>query len=85
MQLVEHDQGRAGGPSGRPDLPAILAIVPVQVQPGARAGEDAPGQRRLADLPGAGDEDHLAGQVLPDRGLQVAAAHHGRIVRDGTK
>ena len=71
VQLVEHDQRVAAGPAGGADLPAVLAVVPAEVGAGLPASQDLARERRLADLPRAGEEDHLRPEVLPDGPLEV--------------
>ncbi len=75
VDLVE-DPETAGREFAPQNVLAILRDVPVEVAI-VRAGQAA-GKRRLADLPGAGDEDHLPLEVSLDLIRQVpGCGRHG--------
>jgi hypothetical protein len=57
------------------DLAAVAAVVPGEIEAFVSADlrrEQLLCERRLADLTRAGEKDHLAGEVGPDRRFKIA-------------
>ncbi len=83
VDLVEDDQPFAAGPAGGAEVLPVLPVVPVEVEADGFGLENPPGDGGLPDLAWSGEEDHLAGEVLADEGLQVPFHGHGGIMREG--
>jgi len=71
-----HQVLEAGAPAGATNLPAIVTVVPAEVEAGLVLLQHAPGQSGLSDLARAGQQDHLRLEVGPDDGLEIASLMH---------
>ena len=80
VQFVEDHKGGSGRPLGVPDRPAVLSVVPIQVETRAPTVEDHLGKGCLADLAGSCYEDHFPLEVSVDRPFEIAVDSHGQIM-----
>jgi hypothetical protein len=77
VDLVEDNQRLTPRPASFPDLAAVLAPVPGEVQARAFGSEDLLRKSRFPDLARASQEDHLVLEVSGDGWLEVAVSRHG--------
>lgn len=78
MDFVEDDQVGIPGPAAGHDLPAVRAVVPIEISGRSETfTENFGSERRLPNLAGAADKDHLLLEVLENGPREIPIPQHG--------
>jgi len=76
VELVEYHERLPRRPPRGANLPAIVALVPTQIEPRSVGLQKPASEGRLSHLARAGQKDHLLGQIRADRSFEIAILDH---------